>query len=409
VIDESVSRILKLKYALGLFEHPYTDEAAVSKVILTPEHIELARKAAEESFVLLRNEPVGGKPLLPLEEGKSVTLIGRLADSQVDMLGAWTMRGKKEDVVTLRQTLAAKLKDKLTYVAGVDPASDSEDGLNEAVAAAAKSDIVIMALGETAKMSGEAACRSTLDLPGKQLKMLQAVVATGKPVVLVLFNGRPLSLPWESEHVPAILEAWFPGVQTGPAVVNALYGTVNPSGKLTASFPRSVGQMPLYYNVLNTGRPALNHAPADGYITGYLDQRNTALYPFGHGLSYTSFSYSPTTLSTKKATTADLNNKGEITVQATVQNTGKRDGEEVVQLYIRQRGASVARPVRELKGFEKIKLKAGESKQVKFTLTRNELAIWNAELKNTVETGELTVWIAPDSVSGTSASLTITN
>ena len=224
--------------------------------MLTPEHVELARQAAEESFVLLKNDPVNGKPILPLAVDKTVALIGPLADSQAGMFGAWVMKGDSKDAITLRQSLARRLKDRLVYARGVDTRDESEAGFGAALAAANQADIVLMALGEAPDMSGEAESRAKLDLPGKQLKLLQAVVATGKPVVLILFNGRPLAIPWEAEHVPAILEAWFPGVQAGPALARTLFGEVNPAGRLTATFPRSVGQMPLYYNSFNTGRPA---------------------------------------------------------------------------------------------------------------------------------------------------------
>jgi beta-glucosidase len=244
-----------------------------------------------------------------------------------------------------------------------------------------------------------------LDLPGKQLKLLQAVVATGKPVVLILFNGRPLALPWEAEHVAAILEAWFPGVQAGPALVRTLLGEVNPAGRLTATFPRSVGQMPLYYNTFNTGRPAPGK---DRYVTGYIDERNTPLFPFGWGLSYTTFDYPATRITTSTISARELNqDAAAIEVEATVKNSGPRAGGEVVQLYICQRGTSVARPVRELKGFEKIALAPGEARHVKFALSKKELAFWNIDMKHTVEAGELTVWVAPHAQGGHAAKMII--
>ncbi len=300
IVDEAVTAVLCAKLAVGLFENPYTDESRFESTILKPEHIDLARQAAEQSFVLLKNDPVDGKPLLPLADGQTVALIGNLANNKDDMLGAWAVSGKQEDVVTLRQALSDRLKNKLIYVEGVVPTNDEENGFEDALAAAKNADLVIMALGESRWMSGEANARSSLDLPGKQLELLQAVVATKKPVVLVLFNGRPLAVPWEAANVPAILEAWFPGVQAGPAVVRTLFGEVNPAGRLTASFPRSVGQMPLYYNTLNTGRPAMGRKPGGGFYTGYRDDLNTALFPFGWGLTYTSFAYSPTRSSRNK-------------------------------------------------------------------------------------------------------------
>jgi len=404
VIDQAVTRVLRLKFALGLFERPYTDEKLKASRTLKPEHLELARQAAEESFVLLKNDPVNGKPILPLTDDETVALIGPLADSKADMFGAWVMKGDPKDAVTLRQSLAERIKDRLLYIQGVDTRDESEAGFGEALAAANKADIVLMTLGEARDMSGEAESRSRLDLPGKQLKLLQAVVATGKPVVLILFNGRPLALPWEAEHVPAILDAWFPGVQAGSALVRTLYGEVNPAGRLTATFPRSVGQMPLYYNSFNTGRPSPGK---DRYVTGYIDERNTPLFPFGWGLSYTKFDYSPTRITTRRVDAAELNQDGVISVEATVKNSGQRAGAEVVQLYICQRGTSVARPVRELKGLEKIVLASGEARRVKFALTKKELAFWNIDMKRTVESGELTVWVAPHAQGGQAAKMMI--
>jgi beta-glucosidase len=424
VINRSVSRVLRLKFALGLFERPYADEKLSESKAIKPEYLELARQAAEESFVLLKNDPVPKvsgtlrvptrsgtqsvpdtpKPLLPLTGDQTVALIGPLADDQAGMFGAWVMKADVKDAITLRQSLAGRLKEKLIYAKGTDTRDASEAGFGEALAAANKADIVVMVMGEAPDMSGEAESRARLDLPGKQLKLLKAVAATSKPLVLIVFSGRPLALTWEVEHVPAILEAWFPGVQAGPALARTLYGEVNPAGRLTATFPRSVGQMPLYYNCLNTGRPSPG---TDRYVTGYIDEPNMPLFPFGWGLSYTAFEYSATQITTKSISAAELNRDGSISVEATVKNVGPRAGAEVVQLYISQRGTSVARPVRELKGFEKITLVPGEVRQVKFTLTKEELAFWNIELKHVVEPGELTVWVAPHAQGGQAAKIKI--
>lgn len=407
VIDEAVTRILRIKFALGLFETPYTDESLAAPAP-KPEHVTLARQAAEESFVLLKNDPVNGAPLLPLAPNQKVALIGSLADSKEDMFGAWVLKGQPEDVVTLRQSLSERLGDSVTYVKGVDPVTDSEEGFAQALAAAQQADVIIMALGETFMMSGESHSRANLDFPGRQRQLLQAVVATGKPVVLVVFSGRPLALSWEAAHVPAILEAWFPGVQAGPALANVLLGDTAPSGRLTASFPRSTGQVPVYYNALNTGRPSPNPDKGGNPFTyGYLDEAVSPLFAFGWGLTYTTFSYSPTQLSVGKLSAKDLNDQGSFTASATITNTGPRPAAEVVQLYIRQRGASVARPVRELKGFQKINLAPGESQTVTFTLSRTELAFWNIDLIHTVEPGELTVWVAPHSQGGQPATVSI--
>ncbi|MGB8354357.1 MAG: beta-glucosidase BglX [Chthoniobacteraceae bacterium] len=407
VIDEAVRRILRIKFALGLFDHPYTAETPAVSAMPGQDHLETARHAAEESFVLLKNDAVNSKPVLPLADGQTVALIGPLADAKRHMLGAWPAKGVADDVVTLREALSQRLKEKLIYAKGVPIWDKDGSGFDEAIAAAKKCDVVVMALGEGAGMSGEASSRTTLDLPGKQLELLQAVVATGKPVALVLFNGRPLSIPWEAGHVPAILEAWFPGVQAGPALVRTLYGEVNPAGRLTVSFPRSVGQMPLYYNTFNTGRPAEGVEPGSGFITGYKDERNTALFPFGWGLSYTKFDYSPTVISTAKMGAAELNGDGAIHVEATVTNSGALAGAEVAQLYIRERGTSVVRPVRELKGFEKMTLAPGESRKVQFALTKKDLSFWNIDMKQTVEPCELTVWVGPNSEGGQAATILI--
>jgi beta-glucosidase len=404
IVNQAVTRVLRIKFAIGLFERPYTDEKLNASAMLKPEHLEVARQAAEESVVLLKNDPVRGKPILPLTVDKTVALIGPLADSKAGMFGTWAMKGEPNDAVTLRQSLTSRWKDRLIYAKGTETQDDSEAGFDEALAAANKADIVLAALGEAPDMSGEAESRAHLDLPGKQLKLLRAIVATGKPVVLILFNGRPLALPWEAEHVPAILEAWFPGVQAGPALMRILVGEVNPAGRLTATFPRSVGQMPLYYDTFNTGRPSPGK---DRYVTGYIDERNTPLFPFGWGMSYTKVDYSPTRITTRKISAAELNENGAISVEATVTNSGPRAGSEVVQLYVCQRGTSVARPIRELKGFEKVTLAPGEARRVKFTLTKTELAFWNIDMKQTVESGELTVWIAPHAQGGQAAKIMI--
>lgn len=264
-------------------------------------------------------------------------------------------------------------------------------------------------------MTGEAGSRAHLDLPGNQQSLLEAVAATGKPVVLLVFSGRPLVLNWAAQHVPAILEAWFPGVQAGPALANVLLGTSSPSGRLTTSFPRAVGQEPLYYNHFNTGRPAdgtdLTRPPnsfAEKFTSRYVDEQNSPLYPFGYGLTYSTVAYSPTSVSATTANAKDLNaGSASLKVTAEVRNTGGRAVDEVVQLYIRQTGTSVVRPVRELKGFRRIALAPGASQKVEFTLGRDELKFWNIDMKDVVEPAQLTVWVAPDSTQGTPAKVTI--
>ncbi len=408
MIDQAVRRILRVKFAMGLFEDPFA--RIEPRKMPLPEHRQLAREAAERSFVLLRNDGV-----LPLRPGARIALIGPLADSAQNMLGAWSAKGEAGDVVTLRAALAEKLGAGLAYAKGTDILSDSQSGFGEAVAVARQADIAILALGESASdMTGEAASRTELDLPGNQQELLEAVAATGKPVVLLVFSGRPLELTRAAVQASAILATWFPGIEAGPALVRTLYGNANPSGHLTASFPRSVGQEPLYYNQLNTGRPLppgfdLNAtAPAAKYKSRYIDQANTPLYPFGFGLSYTTFSYGPVRLEASTYAAAELNaGKARVKVTTEITNSGTRPGEEVAQLYISLHGTSVARPVRELKGFQRVFLKPGQTQTVEFALARNELAFWNIEMENVVEPAELKIWVAGSSVAGTPAQLTI--
>jgi beta-glucosidase len=307
---------------------------------------------------------------------------------------------------------------KLFYAEGTEVLGSSAAGFAAAIEAAKQADIAIVALGESGEwMSGEAASRVHLDFPGNQQQLLEAIVATGKPVLLVIFSGRPLELTWAANHVPAILQAWFPGVQAGPALTRVLFGDVNPSGKLTVSMPRAVGQEPLYYNALNTGRPAdgidLTRPPKNNgekYHSRYIDERNDALFPFGYGLSYTHFTYSPLTLSAAQLS-ADALNGGQaaaLHISTTVTNAGARTGDEIAQLYIRLRGTSVSLPVKQLKGFRKLSLKPGESARVEFTLGRDELAFWNIDMREVVEPAQARVWIGPSSVEGPGAEFTIT-
>ena len=407
-IDEAVRGILRVKFAMGLFDHPYAQLSQAA--MLTPEHLDLARTVAEKSFVLLKNDGA-----LPLKSKAKVALIGPLADDALDMLGSWSAKGESKDVVTLKAALTQRLGSAVNYAQGTEILTDSEAGFAAALQAAQQSDVVILALGESGSgMTGEAASRSELGLPGNQEKLLEAVTATGKPVVLIIFNGHPLVLNWAAKNVAAILEAWHPGLQAGPALTRTLYGENNPSGKLTVSFPRAVGQEPLYYNHLSTGRPVgaidTTHPPANNdekYHSRYIDQMNTPLFPFGFGLSYTTFTYGSASLSGATISTADLNSGKKITVNAEVKNSGAVAGDEVVQLYINQRGTSIARPVRELKGFQKISLKPGESKAIQFTLGRDELSFWNIDLKNTVEPAQVRVWVAGSSDAGTPVEFTI--
>jgi beta-glucosidase len=414
VVDDSVRRVLRVKIALGLFEHPYVEGKAPNGI--APEDLELARKMAEESFVLLKNEGA----TLPLKAaGKTIALIGPLADDAGQMLGSWGAKGEAKDAIALRKALTQQVEaaqGHVVYAKGTEIMGASDSGFSDAVGAAKKSDVVVLALGEDAGlMTGEAASRAHLDLPGNQQALLEAVAATGKPVVLLVFSGRPLVLNWAAQHVSAIMAVWFPGVQAGPALANVLLGSSSPSGRLTVSFPRAVGQEPLYYNHFNTGRPAgaadLTRLPQTGeekYLSRYIDEQNSALYPFGYGLTYSTVGYSATTAGAGSVSAKDLNaGTVKLTVSAEVRNTGTRAADEVVQLYIRQTGTSIVRPVRELKGFRRVTLAPGQSQKVEFTLGREELRFWNIEMKNVVEPAQLTVWVAPDSTQGKPAQVSI--
>jgi beta-glucosidase len=414
-VDEAVRRILRVKFALGLFDKPYVDEKNAVTAVSQP-NVAVAREAAEKSFVLLKNEPVAGAPVLPIRTGiRTVALIGPLADSRADMLGTWSAQGKADDVVTLRAALEQRARRdgfRLLYVKGTEIRGSSDAGFAEAVDAASQADVVLLALGEDASwMTGEAASRAFIDLPGNQQQLLERVAAAGKPTALVLFSGRPLALTQPAARVHAILEAWSPGVQAGPALERVLFGEAAPVGRLSVTFPRSLGQVPIYHSMLNTGRPPvgldLTRPPTNGgekYRSRYIDEQNVPLYPFGFGLTYTSFEYSAPQVSAQQISVGDLNaGRGQLRVTAEVKNSGARAGEEVVQLYIGLRGTSVARPVRELKGFQRVTLNPGESRRVEFTIGRNELAIWQRDTKYEVEPAELTIWVAPNAQTGTPA------
>ncbi|HAF22360.1 MAG TPA: beta-glucosidase BglX [Blastocatellia bacterium] len=386
-IDEAVRRILRIKFRLGLFDRPYVDEALERTAIFNSASVAAAREIAARSMVLLKND----HDVLPLDKNvRSIALIGPLADSRQDMLGSWTGDGKAEDAVTLLQGLKSKVpQTRINYAKGCDIGCDKPDGFAEALRAARESDVTVIAVGESAEMSGEAASRSSLDLPGRQLELVKAVQATGKPTIVVLMNGRPLTINWLAENTPAILETWFAGTQAGNAIADVLFGDVNPGGKLPATFPRSVGQIPLYYNHKNTGRPPDAN---NKYTSKYLDVAWTPLFPFGYGLSYTQFKITNLQLSAERI---PLN--GKLTVSVDVENTGKRVGDEVVQLYIRDTSASVTRPVKELKGFQRITLQPGEKKRVEFLLTAEQLGFWDRQMRFTVEPGEFQVMVGSSS------------
>lgn len=427
-LNRAVRDVLRLKFALGLFDHPYVDESREAAAMLQPESVALAREAAERSFVLLNNSPAAnGSPLFPLSGNwKHIALIGPLADDARNMLGSWSAKGRVEDVVTLRSALVERLgADEVQYAKGSDITSGTPDQLEEAVNAAKESDLVILALGEDGpEMTGEAASRAHPGLPGHQEELLEAIVATEKPVVLVLFSGRPLIIPWAFEHVPAVLAAWFPGIQAGPALVRTLFGDFDPTGKLVVSWPRAVGQEPLYYDALNTGRPPgnadLSKPPWEGtpkYVSRYIDEQNTPQFPFGYGLTYTSFRFGTPQISFTRlsATTLDRDLRDatrtstvELTVGADVANTGTRTGEETVQLYVCLEGTSTAQPVRALKGFQRVKLRVGETRHVTFKLGPEAFALWDKDNRYTVEPSRVKIWVSPDSAHGSEATLEIT-
>jgi beta-glucosidase len=430
-VDTAARRILRVKFALGLFDHPYATVGPAYTA--TPEKRAIARKVADETMVLLKNDPVEGVgALLPMTgKAKTVALIGPMADDPLDLLGAWTVTGNPKDVITLKTVLSERLGDKLRYAPGcgllsgdderilkgvsfagtatqsAEPVADDEKTIAEAVETARKADVAILALGEpTNWMEGEASSRAHLGFTGNQEKLLEAVVATGKPVILVVMAGRPLELKWAAEHVPAIVEAWSPGIEAGPAVEDVLFGDVNPSGKLPASFPRAVGQEPLYYAQSPTGRPAhgdLDRMPRDAgekFVSRYMDEDNAALFPFGWGLSYTRFSYSKPALDRAEIPLREVlaDHKPAVTVSVDVKNTGSVAGTEVVQMYIRNTAASVEQPVRELKGFTRVTLQPGETKHVTFGLGFDELNFYDAELKKTVEPTTYDIWVGGSSM-----------
>lgn len=400
VLDKYVGRVLETKYKLGLFDDPYryTDANREAKTLFSKEFFEHALLSARESIVLLKNE----NQLLPLSKDiSSLALIGPLADNQKDLLGTWHVAGIAEKVVTLKAGIENVAPDvTINYARGTGFDGNDKSGFGEALAAARKSDVVVMALGENYQQSGEAASRSTLNLPGNQQQLLEEVSKLGKPVIVVLMAGRPLTIGWMAKNSPGILNTWHLGVMGGQAIAETLFGLNNPSGKLTITFPRNVGQIPIYYSMKNTGRP---FDANDKYTSKYIDVSNEPLYPFGYGLSYTSFEYSNLKLSSNSITI-----DSEINVSVQVKNTGDYAGEEVVQLYIRDMVGSVTRPVKELKGFKKIALKPGESKQVEFTISNKDLIFYTLEKKWTSEPGEFMVFVGTNSSSCLEDTFTLT-
>ena len=401
-IDHACRRILEAKYKLGLFENPYRflDPKRHETDIYTSEHREAARNLAAESFVLLKNEG----QLLPLKKQGKIALIGPMADNRVNMTGTWAPTATNERYATLKESMEQALQEKatLTYAQGCNftrdstlqkdggfyratPFRDSEQMKQEAINIAREADIIICAMGESAEMSGECSSRAVLEIFDVQRELLEALLALGKPLVVLNFAGRPTVLTWEQGHIPAILQVWFGGSEAGDAICDVLFGDKVPSGKLTTSMPQTTGQEPLYYNFLPTGRPVgENRQTFSKFGSNYFDVRNDPLFPFGFGLSYTTFEYSDITLNGR-------------TASVTVKNIGDYDADEIVQLYIHDTVASITRPVRELKGFERIHLKKGESKEVKFEITNDLLSFYNYDLDYVLEPGEFEIMIGPDS------------
>jgi beta-glucosidase len=405
-IDDAVRRILRVKFRAGLFEHPYVDVSKADSAQLQPDAVAAARKAAGRSMVLLKND----NGTLPFDPSKKTAVIGPLAKDGHDMLGPWWGTGRDEDAVTVFDGIGEQSPG-ATFAQGCtlsndeppkyDPSADCSDaGFGEAVAAAQAADQVVLALGETREMSGEAASRSDIDLPGKQQELIDAIKATGKPFVVVLFNGRPLTLGKVDASSPAILEAWFPGVQAGNAVADVLFGKVNPGGKLPVSFPRRVGQVPIYYNHEPTGRPC---DVSQKYVSRYRDIPSCSpLYEFGYGLSYTKFSVSNLRLSS-----STVKKNGNLSASVDVSNTGGREGDDVVQLYIHDPVASISQPVRRLRGFQRVTLKPGETQTVTFTLDRDDFGFYDNRGKFVVEPGAIDVYAGDSSNADQTQSFTV--
>jgi len=399
-IDDAVRRVLKLKFDLGLFDDPYrySNVARESKTIRSAENLRIARDVARKSIVLLKNE----NDLLPLSktDGKSIAVIGPLGDSREDMNGSWSFFGEPNHAVSVLQGIKSKLgaNARVSFHNGCDIYSDRKETFAQAVDIAGRADIVIAVVGESAVMNGEGASRADIGLPGVQQELLMELKKTGKPIVVALVNGRPLTLEWVHENIPAIVETWTLGSESGNAVADVIFGDYNPSGKLPVSFPRTVGQIPLYYNHKNTGRPYSGDykEPATQrlYISRYRDVKNSPLYPFGYGLSYSKFTYGDLRLSKQTIT-----NDEELEINVTVKNASTRDGEEVVQLYIRDVTGSVTRPVKELKGFQKILIKAGEAKTVSFKLNESQLRFYRSDMSWGSEPGKFEVFVGGNSES----------
>lgn len=395
-INSAVKRILVAKYKLGLFDDPYKycNKKREEEEIMRQDYLDFARDFAAKSCVLLKNS----NNTLPINSGsKTIAVIGPLTDSKSDMLGFWSAAGKAENCVTLLEGVKNKVKGSVNILSakGCNVNDNNTSEIKQAVSVARKADFVILALGESRDMSGEAASRTDISLPGVQLELARAIIATGKPVAVVLFNGRPLAIPELDSIAPAILESWIGGTEAGNGIADVLFGDINPSGKLTMTFPRNVGQIPIFYNSKNTGRPINPEKPFEKYKSNYLDAPNSPLYPFGYGLSYTTFSYSD--IKIKKT---EFQKDDQITASIEIINTGDRDGEEIVQLYIRDLVGNVTRPVKELKGFKKILIKKGETVTVTFNISTSELSYYHEDMSFTLDSGDFELFVGPNSSEG---------
>ena len=422
-IDLACRRILEAKYKLGLFDDPYRrmNDDRAAKEILSVENRKAAREIAAHSFVLLKN----ANQTLPLKRTGTIAVVGPLANSQRNMLGTWSVSGDFTKSVTVLDGIknlvgsnvniiyakGANISDDPDFVKRVNvfgpeievDKRSADEMINEAVDAANKSDVVVAVVGEAADMTGESSSMANINIQESQENLLKALAKTGKPVVVVLFNGRPMTLNWENEHANAILDVWFGGTEAGNAIADVLFGNYNPSGKLSVSFPRSVGQIPVYYNHKNTGRPYQGGSEFPKFKSNYLDESNDPLYPFGYGLSYTSFSYSDISLDKKQIRPGD-----KLHISITVTNTGNYDGEETAQLYIHDLVGSVTQPVKELKKFQKVFLKKGESKTLAFSLTADDLRFFNSDLKYVYEPGDFKVFVGTSSSEVKEADFTLT-
>lgn len=390
LINDAVKRILRKKFELGLFDDPYrySNPEREKNTVMKAEFIEASRDVARKSIVLLKND----KQVLPMSKtGRKIAVIGPLADARKEMIGSWSAAGDWKKAVTLLEGVKSKVGQgtQVLYARGSNINDDSTQFISQAVQTAKQADIVILAVGESALMTGEAASRASLGLPGVQQQLVEAIHSTGKPVVVVLMNGRPLTINWIDKNIPAILETWFLGTQAGNAIADVLFGDYNPSGKLPVTFPKSVGQIPIFYSMKNTGRPM---DPNNKYTSKYLDESNEPLYPFGYGLSYSTFTYGDVAIDK-----TSISPKDNLTVTCKVTNSGKYAGDEVVQLYVRDLVGSVTRPVKELKNFQKITLQPGESKDITFTLTNNDLSFYRRDMTFGSEPGKFQVFVGGNS------------